>query len=222
MLSFIARICGSSLASSIVSTNFDKVYHLLTAHPTRPRKTPPPTRQSYDTVCLFLDISGFTALSEKCQLSGAGPEVLAQHLNSYFSVMCRIIASEGGDVFKFAGDACIVIWPPSDEGMETKVIRAVQCAYAIQDELHEAELDRGNGVSLSVKCGLGIGGVTVLHIGGVLGRMEVSEVKEAGENNSLHFYFTLCFALTSSSLTKWPLKNTVPGSWRASPPSLSV
>ena len=32
----------------------------------------------------------------------------------------------GGDVFKFAGDAILVVWPPSDEDMTTKVRRAVR------------------------------------------------------------------------------------------------
>jgi hypothetical protein len=32
--------------------------------------------------------------------SKAGVEGLARHLNSYFAQMVRIIASEGGDVFK--------------------------------------------------------------------------------------------------------------------------
>ena len=72
-----------------------------------------PTRQTYDTVCLFCDVSGFTALSEAMEQKREGEEGprgaegLAMHLNSYFSLMCRLIAADGGDVFKFAGDACI-------------------------------------------------------------------------------------------------------------------
>ncbi|CAN0555378.1 unnamed protein product, partial [Ectocarpus sp. 8 AP-2014] len=59
-----------------------------------------PSRQEYDTVCLFADVSGFTALSEAMMSSTEGVEGLAKHLNSYFGQMVRIIASEGGDVFK--------------------------------------------------------------------------------------------------------------------------
>lgn len=59
-----------------------------------------PSRQEYDTVCLFADVSGFTKLSEAMMLSSEGVEGLAKHLNSYFGQMVRIIASEGGDVFK--------------------------------------------------------------------------------------------------------------------------
>lgn len=59
-----------------------------------------PSRQEYDTVCLFADVSGFTALSEAMMSSAEGVEGLAKHLNAYFGQMVRIIASEGGDVFK--------------------------------------------------------------------------------------------------------------------------
>ena len=59
-----------------------------------------PSRQEYDTVCLFADVSGFTTLSEAMMVSSEGVEGLARHLNSYFGQMVRIIASEGGDVFK--------------------------------------------------------------------------------------------------------------------------
>lgn len=88
--------------------------------------------------------------------------------------MCRLIAADGGDVFKFAGDACIVLWPNTDD-MNTRLLRAVQCAYAIQDLLSDSFMGNMEGVNmskqksdvqLSVKCGIGMGNVSVLHIGG--------------------------------------------------------
>ncbi|CAM9218617.1 unnamed protein product [Chrysoparadoxa australica] len=167
-----------------------------------------PSRQEYETVCIFRDVSGFTALSEAMMNSDQQPfevkgpmsvsdhhtgvEGLAKHLNSYFGQMVRIIASEGGDVFKFAGDAMIVLWPPpardhihdrkhmtreeSETPMERRVRRAVQCAFAIQEELHDCQL--AEGVRLSVKIGIGMGKVSVLHLGGVHKRMEYIAVGE--------------------------------------------
>ncbi|CAM9507822.1 unnamed protein product, partial [Phaeothamnion confervicola] len=180
-----------------------------------------PNRQEYDTVCVFCDVSGFTALSEAMMLNPekGGVEGLARHLNAYFGQMVRIIASEGGDVFKFAGDAMIVLWPPpardklqngrgSDSGsrhpnqrhhhssavgangsnrresrdlaggtpMERRVRRAAQCAFSIQEELHDCEM--AEGIRLSVKIGIGMGKVSVLHLGGVYGRMEYIAVGE--------------------------------------------
>jgi class 3 adenylate cyclase len=70
--------------------------------------------------------------------------------------------------------------------MDLRLKRAVQCAYAIQDLLDDAKMGDMMGVSqgektdvqLSVKCGIGVGNVSVLHIGGVLGRMEYLAVGE--------------------------------------------
>jgi class 3 adenylate cyclase len=76
---------------------------------------------------MFADVSGFTALGEKMlQKHGVGgPEYLARHLNSYFSQMVKIIAGEGGDIFKFAGDAMIVLWPDVDS-VDVRCRRAAQ------------------------------------------------------------------------------------------------
>ena len=91
-----------------------------------------PYRTSMDTVCMFCDVSGFTKLAEAMARSGEGAEGLAKNLNQvmfisseykrvynplfaqYFSLMCKEIKAQGGDIFKYAGDAMIVIWPPEE------------------------------------------------------------------------------------------------------------
>ncbi|CAM9759207.1 unnamed protein product [Choristocarpus tenellus] len=100
---------ASYLPSLIVQHLIDRMYERTDKQSSTPlaqcRTTSKelPRRQEYETVCLFADVSGFTALSEAMMMSkesGAGVEGLAKHLNSYFGQMVRIIASEGGDVFK--------------------------------------------------------------------------------------------------------------------------
>lgn len=62
---------------------------------------------------MFADISGFTNLTE--QLSKKGPEgseIIAFAINRYMELMVKEIGKSGGDIFKFAGDAMIVVWPP--------------------------------------------------------------------------------------------------------------
>ena len=138
-----------------------------------------PCVQYYDTVCLFADVSGFTKLSEAMAMmyGVGGAEYLAKHLNSYFQMMSRIIAADGGDIFKYAGDAVIVLWPDHDD-LVTRARRAVQSGVSIQKALHKAELvvakpEEGvQGVELSVKCGVGVGPVSVLHMGALLDRLE--------------------------------------------------
>ena len=60
--------------------------------------------------------------------------------------------------------------------MERRVRRAAQCAFGIQEELHNCEL--AEEVRLSVKIGIGMGKVSVLHLGGVYKRMEYIAVGE--------------------------------------------
>jgi len=63
---------------------------------------------------MFADISGFTALTETYSAIGPeGAEKIAFVINTYMELMIKEIGKSGGDIFKFAGDAMIIIWPPS-------------------------------------------------------------------------------------------------------------
>lgn len=99
--------------------------------------------------------------------------------------MSKIIGGNGGDIFKFAGDAMIVLWPPT-EALGVLARRAAQCAIEIQRALDQsganvAEFSAGGEdapaakaktVNLSVKIGVGVGAVAILHVGGDRGRAE--------------------------------------------------
>lgn len=69
-----------------------------------------PSIQRFHGALLFVDISGFTALSLRLSV-----EELKNHINEYFTTMLDIVDKFGGDVIKFAGDALFIIW-------ETKVV----------------------------------------------------------------------------------------------------
>lgn len=65
------------------------------------------------TVVMFADISGFTNLTETLSKMGTeGAEIIAFAINRYMELLVKGIGKGGGDIFKFAGDAMIVIWPP--------------------------------------------------------------------------------------------------------------
>lgn len=98
-----------------------------------------------------------------------GCQYVAQKLNQYFEKMLRHISKQGGDIFKFAGDAVFVLWPESSD-LVTVVRRAVQCALSLQNELHNS--DMGEGVHLSVKVGIGVGDISILYFGGHQNRKE--------------------------------------------------
>ena len=69
--------------------------------------------ERFHCALLFVDISGFTVLSQKLVLDD-----LKRHINAYFTLILNIVYRYGGDVIKFAGDALFVIWqtPLKSEG----------------------------------------------------------------------------------------------------------
>jgi hypothetical protein len=57
-----------------------------------------PYMEYFESVSLFLDVSGFTKLSEALAAQGPalGCEGLAKHLNSYMGQLIRIVSGSGG------------------------------------------------------------------------------------------------------------------------------
>jgi adenylate cyclase 10 len=126
-----------------------------------------PDTHQITTVSMFVDVSGFTSMTESLAARGpVGAEYLGKHLNSYFQQLLRLVAGAGGDVFKFAGDAMLIFWPEyKEDTLESLLRRSIQCALRIQEHLHKAQL--APEVILSVKMGIGLGGATIAHLGGV-------------------------------------------------------
>ena len=136
-----------------------------------------PYHYSIKTVSLFADISGFTKLSESFSKFGRiGPEFLAFSLNRYMEELIKIIGKNGGDIFKFAGDALLVIWPEGKD-LSDSCQRAVQCALEIQSKLHNVEISPDK--KLSIKIGIGVGDIKILFVGGQFDRSEYLIVGEA-------------------------------------------
>ena len=61
--------------------------------------------ERFHCALLFVDISGFTVLSQELVLDD-----LKRHINAYFTLILNIVYKYGGEVIKFAGDALFVIW----------------------------------------------------------------------------------------------------------------
>ena len=86
--------------------------------------TPPtePTQLAFHGAVVFVDVSGFTKLSEALARqygTKQGAEKLNEYINDYFRLLIDAIIDAGGDIIKFAGDALQVIWrvmPPSSSG----------------------------------------------------------------------------------------------------------
>lgn len=73
---------------------------------------------------MFADISGFTNLTETLhkQLGSEGCEATAFAINRYMELLIKSIGRSGGDIFKFAGDAIIVVWPPPDANTNIEIM----------------------------------------------------------------------------------------------------
>eukprot|EP01103_Thecamoeba_quadrilineata_P021370 TRINITY_DN9800_c0_g1_i1.p1 TRINITY_DN9800_c0_g1~~TRINITY_DN9800_c0_g1_i1.p1 ORF type:complete len:1719 (+),score=283.19 TRINITY_DN9800_c0_g1_i1:81-5237(+) len=136
----------------------------------------PPTSPTMDTFLssiLFIDISGFTLLSERLgKLGPAGPELVSKHLNIYFGQLIEAVNNHGGDVLKFAGDALICMFGDSSlaESLEDLTMKAIQCGVHIQTRL--ATYDSGEGFSLTLHVGIGAGEIHAVHVGGDQGCWE--------------------------------------------------
>lgn len=95
----------------------------------------PPSIERFHAALLFVDISGFTVLSQRLPV-----DALRLHINAYFKKILDIIFKYGGDVVKFAGDALFIIWqtpvsslqaPNLEEAARISVQRAVSCGLEI-------------------------------------------------------------------------------------------
>jgi class 3 adenylate cyclase/tetratricopeptide (TPR) repeat protein len=84
--------------------------------------------------CCFVDISGFTALSERLERRGRiGAEELTMVLNHVFSRMLEIAYGKGGALLKFGGDALLLAFTGEDHAR-----MGAEAAVAMRAALREA------------------------------------------------------------------------------------
>jgi class 3 adenylate cyclase/predicted ATPase len=87
-----------------------------------------------DATCCFVDISGFTALSERLARRGRiGAEELTEVLNHVFSRMLEVAYVKGGALLKFGGDALLLAFTGDDHPT-----MAAESAVAMRAALREA------------------------------------------------------------------------------------
>eukprot|EP01084_Bolivina_argentea_P014727 27543_1 len=74
-----------------------------------------PYSKQFPSVALIANISGFTHVTETLSsLPGTlGVEILVDEINNYLTQIIKQIVGNGGDIFKFAGDALLCVWPPN-------------------------------------------------------------------------------------------------------------
>ncbi|MBD3286061.1 AAA family ATPase, partial [candidate division WOR-3 bacterium] len=115
---------------------------------------------SFDAATMFVDISGFTSITEKLMGYGKrGAETLSFVVNRIFNVVIDTIYSKGGYISSFAGDSFTAIFP--DEGAKEistvaldiqKIFRSIFRRKGLQKEKYE-------DFRLSARVGLSYGKV---------------------------------------------------------------
>lgn len=120
-----------------------------------------PNEHNYDNVTLlFLDVSGFTSLTEQYSNDAhLGIDQLTRTLNSYFDKLVYEILIHDGDIYKFAGDAILALWIENENASE----KALKCALNLQQKCGAYETDVG--VILRLKVALAYGSVRALFVG---------------------------------------------------------
>src|SRR3954453_9513898 len=88
--------------------------------------------RTVEGTCVFVDISGFTSLSERLARRGGreGAEQLADAIGSCFERLLTVAYDHGGSLLKFGGDALLLLF----EGA-AHVERACASAVAMRGEL---------------------------------------------------------------------------------------
>jgi len=137
----------------------------------------PPAPEKREVAVLFVDLVGFTALSE-----GLEPALLVRVLNGYFDRMSRAIAEHRGHVSKFIGDGILALfgalapnpWRVDDAVRAALAMRAALADY--NDVLAAEGLPR-----LSIGIGIECGPV----IAGLLGNPSLTEFTVVGRTVNL-------------------------------------
>ncbi|MBR6542382.1 MAG: adenylate/guanylate cyclase domain-containing protein, partial [Anaerotignum sp.] len=111
-----------------------------------------------DIACLFVDIRGFTPMSELL----TAPQVV-EILNRYLELTSRCIMNNGGTLDKFVGDATMAIFnaPLLQEDYIFKAVKTaldmVEGSKALSDELQE-QFGRTVSFGIGVHCGQAVVG----------------------------------------------------------------
>jgi adenylate cyclase len=128
--------------------------------------------EQHEVTVLFLDIRGFTHLSE--QMS---PEGVVNMLNKYFSVIIARILANDGMINKFAGDSIMAIWnaPQSQPKHALMAVRA-----AIESQKLITEMQQREPELPPAQFGFGINtGPAIAGNVGSIGRMEYTVIGDA-------------------------------------------
>ncbi|XP_041619695.1 adenylate cyclase type 10 isoform X4 [Vulpes lagopus] len=125
-----------------------------------------PSVDYFDGVLMFVDISGFTAMTEKfsrAMYMDRGAEQLVEILNHYISAIVEKVLLFGGDILKFAGDALLALWKVERRQLKNIITVVIKCSLEIHGLFETQESEEG--LDIRVKIALAAGHITMLVFG---------------------------------------------------------
>ncbi len=138
----------------------ESVKRLVAVNPEAPALT---RKHEQDVTVLFLDISGYTRLSEQLP-----PETLNRLVERYFSAFLDRIHQAGGDINETAGDGFMAIFQETNPyGHAIKAVDTALVLLAITTELNQE--NRGHPISIHIGLNSGAALVGATHFEGVQG-----------------------------------------------------
>ena len=123
--------------------------------------------RTVDGSVVFVDISGFTKLSEKlAKLGRVGAEEMADAINTCFADLLGVAYVEDGMLLKFGGDALMLLF--SDDDPAEHAARAARAAHGMRKRLRTVgKLETAGGkVNLRMSVGVHSGTFDFFLVGG--------------------------------------------------------
>src|SRR5215468_1059090 len=116
------------------------------------RSTPEQRWLEIDGTVAFVDISGFTAMSEQLSnLGKAGAEEVNDVMNATFAALLQVAYAEGGGLLKFAGDALLLLYQGEEHAR-----RAVRAAFGMRRVLRAIGRPRTSAGAVQLRMHAGI------------------------------------------------------------------
>lgn len=128
------------------------------------RRTPDQRHLDLQGSLVFIDISGFTKMSERLARRGkVGAEEVSDAIDTCFSQLLQVSHEQGGGLLKFGGDALLLLFDGPDHPA-----RASFAAWCMRDTLRRVgSLETSAGrVTLRMSCGIHSGELRFFLVGG--------------------------------------------------------
>jgi class 3 adenylate cyclase/tetratricopeptide (TPR) repeat protein len=105
-----------------------------------------------DGTVAFVDISGFTAMSERLSSRGrAGAEEVTEVMNATFAALLEVAYGQGGGLLKFGGDALVLLYDGDDHAA-----RAARAAFEMRRTLRAIGRPRTSAGAVQLKTHAGL------------------------------------------------------------------